>query len=806
MDTLLQDLRHAARKLRKSPGFALVAVLTLALGIGANSAIFSVVNAVLLRPLPMKDSEQLVRAFSVGKRGNMSMSGLDFLDFRQQSASFTGMAAVDTNEASLTGDGGEPERLQGAQVTAEFFSLIGVTPQLGRAFTEGEDQPGKSQVVVLGNALWKRRFNSDAGVLGKSITIGGRPYTVVGVARPEFDFPDRAQLWTPLTWEGDLINPENRGAHFLDVYGRLKPGVTPQQAAADLAAIAKRLEAQYPQTNTGFSATTVPLRDVLVGKVRPALLMLMGAVALVLLIACANLSNLLLARAVDREGEMSVRLAMGAQRGHIIRQLLTESALLALLGGTLGILLGRWALDGLVAFGPRDIPGLEKVAMDGAVLAFSAGLTLLTALLFGLYPALQASRAELSSSLREIGKGGGTGNRGRARNALIVAEAALAVVLLVGAGLLLRSFVRLQQVDPGFKPENVLTVQLALPEGSYEWGGTATGTFYDTLLERLRTQPGVQAVGATFALPLTGRNMISTIRDTARPAPEPGQESLSQVAVVTPGYLEAMRIRLVKGRLLSEQDGREGTKGVVISEETARRYWPGEDPVGKRVEIGIDFGAGQFGGEVVGVVADVRHEGMAADLFPSTYVPFHQGRANNMLVVLRTAGDPLALVAAVREEVRALNKDVPVGNVRTLEAIVGSAVAQPRFYLLLVGLFAVVALVLAALGIYGVVANAVGHRTRELGIRMALGAEPGSLMRMVLGQSMRMTALGLALGVVLAFGAAQALGSLLYTVKATDPLTYAGVAGLLCLVALVASFLPARRATRIDPVIALKGE
>ncbi|QSQ26779.1 ABC transporter permease [Pyxidicoccus parkwayensis] len=807
MDTVGQDLLQAFRKLRKSPGFLCVAVLTLSLGLGANTAIFSVVNAVLLRALPMADADALVRVFHEASRGDtMPSSGVDYLDMQAQNHSFSGMTGVDGTDISLTGPEGAPERLQGAQVTAGFFHVMGVQPLLGRGFQADEDQPGKSKVVVLGHSLWKRRYGGDAGIVGRTLTVNGEPYTVVGVARPGFVFPDQAQLWIPLTWEGSNIDPTNRGAHFLSAYGRLKPGVTLEQAGADLLALSKRLQEQFPQYNTGVTTHLKPLHEELVGNVEPALLMLLGAVGVVLLIACANLSNLLLARSVSREGEISVRLALGASRGRIIRQLLMESLVLALLGAGGGLLLAAWGLDLLVALGPRDIPRLAEVSLDGGVLAFTFILGLATSFLFGLVPALQTSRVELQRVLRESGKGGG-GRGHRTRHLLIVTETALAVVLLVGAGLLMKSFLRLQQVDPGFKADHVLALDLALPESTYPWASPAVQTFYDTLLERVRGLPGVKQAGAAFQLPLAGGSVDSTIRDLSRPPPEPGHEDIAEVRVITPGVLETLRIPLVRGRLFTDRDGMEkGSRVVLVNEEAARRLWPGEDPIGRTVEIGANFGNGLLGGQVVGVVGSVRHDGIAKEPSPEVYAPFPEARPNMMRLVVLTEGEPLSLASRVRDEVHALDRDVPVANVRDMEAVVSNAVAQPRFYMLLVGVFAGVALLLAALGIYGVVTHAVTHRTRELGIRMALGADRQQVVGLVLSQYVRLTGTGLMLGVGLAFVASRMLGSLLYGVERTDPLTYVGVVAVLGGVAILASLLPAYRATRIDPIIALRHE
>ncbi|MBF5043558.1 ABC transporter permease [Aggregicoccus sp. 17bor-14] len=809
MDTLGQDFKLALRKLRKSPGFAFIAILTLALGMGANSAIFSVINTVLLDPLPMRDPDQLVRVYDTDKRTDkLPASSLNFRDVRAQATSFTDLAGFDATDLSITGPGGEPERLQGAAVTAPFFSVLGVQPSLGRGFAPDEDLPGKSKVVILGNALWKRRFSSDPGIIGKSVLVGGEPHTVVGVMAPGFDFPLKAQLWRPVTWEKDLTDPANRGAHFLNVYGRLKPGVTLAAAQQELSRIAKGLEQQYPKNNTGIGARVIPLREEVLGNVQPALYVLLAAVAAVLLIACANLSNLLLARAASREGEISVRLALGASRGRIVRQLLVESTLLALLGAGLGLIFATWGLDALVAMGPENLPRLQDVDIDGKVLGFTALLAVLTSGLFGLIPALQASRVELSRSLGEVGKGGSTGGpRQRARNVLIMAETALAVVLLVAAGLLIKSFVRLQQVELGYQTDHVLVADLSLPETQYTWASPATAQFYEQLLGRVRALPGVKSAGLSVHLPLSRRNMRSTLRDMSRPEPEPGNEDLAEIRVVSAGVLEALRVPLLRGRLLRDEDGTTpGNRAVLLSEEAAKKYWPGEDPIGRTVDIGVDYGKGGFGGVVVGIVGNTRFTAPNKEPAPEAYVSFAQAWSNDMSLVVHTNGDPLALAGAVRAEVRGLNKGLPVANVRTLDAMMGSAVSQPRFFMLLVGVFAGLALLLAAIGIYGVVTHAVSLRTRELGIRMALGADARQVVGMVLGQYLRVTGAGLALGVGLAYLASRLLGSMLYGVGGGDPLTYAGVALLLGMVALAASYLPAHRATRIDPALALRQE
>ncbi|WP_342375303.1 ABC transporter permease [Myxococcus stipitatus] len=808
MTRLPHEFRLAVRRLRDSPGFTLVAVLTLALGVGANSAIFSVVDAVLLRPLPMEAPEQLVRLYSgSGYEDHGPSSPPDFLDMRAQSRSFSGMVALRTTQLSLGGEGVVPERLRGTTSTADFFEVMGSRVALGRAFRQEDSQPGQERVVVLSHGLWSRLFQASPEVLGRTLWIGGVRHSVVGVAREGFDFPEQTQLWVPAVQDEGFTSPGARGNRSQRIYARLKPGVRLEAAQADVAGVAARLAQENPRSNTGIRALVEPLRDSLVGNVKPALLLLLGAVGLVLLIACANLSNLLLARAVSRRGELSVRLALGASRGDIIRQLLVESMVLAGMGSLAGILLSGWLLDVLLGLSPQGIPGLEHVAIDARSLAFTCGLGLLTALLFGWLPALQASREHPAASLRDVGAKGSTRGGGRARQALIVGETALAMVLLVCGGLLLKSFHHLREVDPGFRPEGALAFELDLPDSTYGWATPATRDFYDGLLERLRALPGVEAVGAVQGLPLGGRNLISTLRDLALPEPPPGEEPVTQVSIVTPGYAQALGLRLVRGRWLESGDGAsEGHRAVLLSEEAARRYWPGQDPMGREVEVGADFGNGRLGGRVVGIVGDVRHEGLSKAPFPQVYAPFTQALGGRMTVVLRTKDAPLTLAEPVRAEVRALDASLPVGNLRPLEALVGEALSQPRFYMLVTTAFAALALTLAAVGLSGVIAHAVSHRTREFGIRMALGARGGEILKGVMGQYLRLTLCGLAVGLGLAFAATRMMAGLVYGVGPSDPLTYVCASALLASVALVASYVPALRATRVDPLIALRGD
>jgi predicted permease len=811
MDTLLQDLRLALRRLRRSPTFTLVAVATLALGIGANVAIFSVVHAVLLRPLPMRDDARLVRLSTVGKQGAGPTSALDLKDLREQARAFEGLVGLASAAVTLGADSAEssPEKVRTALVTAEFFQVLGADVRLGRALQAGDDAPGAPKVAVLSHGLWQRRFGGSPSVLGRSLNLGGpEPWTVVGVAAPGFDFPARSELWTPLPWDASMVKPEARGSHWLEVYGRLAPGVSLEGARADVTAIARRLAEQYPKTNADKGLSVEPLRDVLLGRTRPSLLLLMGAVGLVLLIACANLTHLLLARAASREGELSVRLALGASRGRIARELLLESALLSLLGGVAGLLAAMWALDALAALGPRDIPRIEEVSLDRTVLAFTAGLSVLTTFLFGLVPALQASRADLGRSLRAVSGGGGmSAHRHRTRSALIIGETALAVLLLVSAGLLLRSFVHLQRADLGFRPEGVLTVRMELPPLHYRFGTAAPAAFYDRLLERLRALPGVEAAGAVSVLPMDGGiKWTLPVKDAQRPAAPDAQPWETRVRIVTPGALEALGVKVLRGRALTASDRGEGGRAVLVNAEAARRFWPGEDPVGRTVSTEMDWGNGAFGGRVVGVVEDQALDGLGAPAVPELFVPYEQARGTGMTLLLRTSGEPLALASAVRSEIRALDASLALSSVRTLSSVVDGTVAPLRFYLLLVGTFAGVAMVLAAVGLYGVVAYAVLQRTRELGIRMALGAREEQVTGMVLGGYLRLTAVGLVLGLALSAGASRALTHLLSGVRPTDPLTYGVVVAVLGAVAFLAALLPARRASRVPPSIALRGD
>ncbi|WP_246137312.1 ABC transporter permease [Myxococcus llanfairpwllgwyngyllgogerychwyrndrobwllllantysiliogogogochensis] len=810
MDFLRQDFRHALRRLRRSPTFTLVAVLTLTLGIGANAAIFSVVHTVLLRPLPLQDDARVVRLYSVGKQGPGPTSPPDLVSLREQARSFTGLAALASTELTLGAHDAEslPVKVQGTLATADLFQVLGPRVHLGRALQPGDDAPGAPPVAVISHSLWQRRFGGSPTVLGRTLSTGAPvPATVVGVMAPGFDFPARSDLWLPLVLGPESLTPEARGAHWLEVYGRLAPGASVEQATAEVAAIARGLAEQHPRTNRDVGASVESLRDVLLGKVRPSLLMLMGAVGLVLLVACANLTHLLLARAASREGELSIRLALGASRGRLARELLAESGLLALAGGAMGLLAAMWAMDVLTAFGPQDIPRLEEASIDGTVLAFTAALAMLTTVLFGLVPTLKATRVSLGGGLRMANAGSGGGaHHHKTRALLIVGETALAVLLLVSAGLLLRSFVHLQRAAPGFEPEGVLTVKIDLPPNRYGFGTAAPEAFFDQLLARLRALPGVEAAGIVAGLPMDGGKMPLDLKDPQRPVPPGAAPWKASVRIVSPGALETLRVKLLSGRGLSAEDRGEGRRAVLVNAEAARRFWPNEDPLGRTLSTDMNWGNGAFGGVVVGVVDNLAIDGLAAPAVAEVYLPYEQARSTQMTLVLRTSADPLTLASAVRAEVRSLDSSLALGSVRTLASVVDHTVAPLRFYLLLVGVFAGVALLLAAVGLYGVVAYAVSQRTRELGIRLALGARTHQVTNLVLRRYLGLTAMGLGLGLVLAAAASRTLVHLLSGVQPVDPLTYAVVLVVLGLVAFAAALLPARRAAQVSPSVALRGD
>ncbi|PYV45968.1 MAG: hypothetical protein DMG06_00335 [Acidobacteria bacterium] len=944
VDTFFQDLRYGLRMLRRSPGFTAVAVLTLALGIGANSSIFSVVNAVLLRPLPYEDPDRIVWVTEVVPAFNNAehVSGPDFLDWREQNEVFEQIAAYDSGEINLTG-GDEPERIRCGRVSARFFSLLGVRPAMGRAFLDEEDRPGQNHVAMITQSLWQRRFGSDANLIGKTLTLDSESYTVVGILPSSFRFPQQAgiELLMPLALNLEI---ERRGERMslISVIARLKSGVTVNRARANLETIQKRnqqsgqrvvaprprkveagtdtvplrgsslhsarrpvegggqrsdeggnlrmsfglktdVPSASPETDTfqravqrpfpptgpkdvdqmkltprqdhdelspranfshgsqpsssqgregtqeifplsphgrtvgdraksaqGPSPQLRPLRpdsllkvlllhDQLVGRVRPALLVLLGAVGLVLLIACANVANLLLARAATRQKEIAVRAALGARQWRVIRQLLTESVLLSLLGGILGLLWAFWGIDLLISWSPASIASVKGIRLDGRVLGFTLMISLLTGMVFGLAPAMQASKPDLNEALKEGGRSlAGSSRRNRMSHLLVISELALALVLLIGAGLLIRSFQRLTRVELGYNPTNTLTARIFLPEVKYSRPQQWTA-FFQQLLDRVKTLPGVQSVGLTSQLPLTGFTLMGMLQVEGHTPPELGKDPPTPIGVVSSHYFRTMGVRLLEGRSFNEQDNEAGAKVAIVNQGFARRYFPNESPIGKRIQFGSSIW-------IVGVVGDVRHLGSDRELLSEVYLPLLQHPTPFMTLALRSSSDPLSLTAAVRSQVLSVDKDQPVYDVQTMEQRLADSMAPRRFNMLLLGIFAGVALVLAGVGVYGVMSYSVTQRTHEIGIRMAMGAGEREVVQLILRQGMVLALLGIAAGLAGASFLSSVLTSLLFQVSATDPVTFAGISLSLLAVALLASYLPARRAAKVDPMVALRYE
>jgi len=795
---LITDARYAVRQLVKSPGFTLVAVLTLAFGIGATTAIFSVVNTVMLRPLPWPDADGLVRVFErVPQYGRFSVAPANFIDWRVQNTVFERIAAMTPgSDTYIASDG--PERVVRASVSWDTFDLLGVTPALGRTFREEEDQPGQGNVIVISHGLWQRRFAGDPGVLGRTITLSGVPVTIIGVMPPDFYFPNReVEFWRPIALPA---NP-TRGGHYLAVVARLKPGVTVQQADAEMKAIAERLALQYPANSENESAETLALRDLITGPIRPMLMTLLAAVGVVVLIACANVANLLLVRASVREKEIAIRSALGAGRRRIALQMLAESLVLALLGGALGVLLAYLAITPIQTLGAGSIPRVSELALDRTVLVFTFLVTLVTGVLFGLAPAWQAARGGLGAVLKEGGRSStGAGSRWM-RNTLLVTEVALSIVLLVGATLLIRSFANLTSVDPGFSAGRVLTFQVALPAAAYSEDHQRRA-FFDRLLERLGALPGVESAGMVQQLPMMGSYVLSFDVQGRPPATADDSRS-ANYRVVSADYFPAMGIPLQRGRALTDRDAETSPMVAVIDEAFARRHFPDEDPIGR----GIDIGNGTDGFyEIVGVVGDVHHGGLDAIAAPSMYVPYKQDPFSAMRMVVRTAGDPTSMIAAARQTVREIDGTLPAYAITPLADVVSESVADRRFAMLLLGLFAFVALFLAAVGLYGVVAYTVSQRTSEIGLRMAIGAEPRDVMRMVVGGGMKLATIGVVVGIAGALALASLIASMLYGVTAFDPASYLVTATVLLVVAALACWIPARRAMRVDPLVALRQE
>jgi putative ABC transport system permease protein len=814
LETFFQDLRYGVRTMLRAPGFTAIAIVALALGIGANTAIFSVVNAVLLRPLAYKDSDRLVILLH---NGYNPVSVANYLDWRDQNRSFQQMGAADFWSPNLTGID-SPEHVRGLKVTQNLFPILGIQPLLGRWFAEGEDRVGSEHEVILSYGLWQRRFSGDANVLGKTAVLNGESYVIVGVMPREFQFAPfwatHTELWVPNAF-GDRIH--NRGGNSLRIFARLNPGVSLEHARADIATVTARLEQQYPGTNRNVVVT--PLKEKVTGDIQTPLLVLLGAVGFVLLITCANVAHMLLARASARQKEIAVRTALGARRGRVIRQFLTENLLLGMLGGSVGVLLAMWGTHALTALSPANIPRVETVSIDARVALFLLGITLLTSIGFGLAPALQSSSVNVNDTLKEGGRNNSEGaSRNRLRSFLVASEFALALVLLIGAGLMIRSFFALQTIDPGFNPHNVISMVVSVA-GSKEDDGNRREIFYRQLLERMRALPGVQSVGAINHLPLLGDLWGWPFTIEGRPKPRPGESPGAVYRMVTPGYFTTMRIPMIRGRDISERDTANAPDVVIINERAAHDFWPGEDPIGKRITFDDDKVKSPSWVTVIGVSKDVVEGDWALKPDPEIYLAAFQntdflglsGRevASHMsyiTLVVRAGGDPATLAPSMKSAVWAMDRNLAISEVQTMDSVVTEVNAQPRFEMLLLSVFAGIALVLAAVGIYGVMSYSVSRRTHEIGVRVSLGASRSDVLRLVVRQGMVLVLLGLTVGLVAASLMSRWMAHMLYGVKPTDPITFTAVAFVLAFVALLATYIPAYRATRIDPMVALRYE
>jgi predicted permease len=817
-DALGQDLRFAVRTLARSRGFTAAAVLTLALGIGAASAIFSVVNGVVLRPLPYPNQARVVLLWTTGRfsgvaQNELPFSAANFIDVRDRTRSFEWVAAFRDWSFTIT-DAAEPELVPGARVSPALFDVLGVRPRLGRALRAEDDDPGAPKVAVIGHALWQRHFGGDPGVVGRPATLNGERYTIVGVMPAGFQFPrgaelpsgfqfaPRTELWAPLAFSAEAAR--NRGTLNLAVAGLLRRGVTVDQARDDLSAVMRRIGEENDAREFSLGGAVVPMREHSVRAVRPGLLLLLGAVAVLLLIACANVASLLVARTAGRAREMAIRAALGAGRRRLARQLVTETMLLAAVGGVLGGALAVWAKTALVSRVPGTLPRIDDVVIDASVLAVTTLAALAAGLAFGVVSAAHVAGNGGALSLREGTRTAGGVARSRTRQALVVGEVALSLMLLVGAALLVQSFARMQRVEPGFEPDGALTARLIVPptaKFSFAAEGSRWNAVYTGFLDRVRALPGVTAAGAVSSLPLSGAWESTDFRIDGRPAPAPDDRPIAQYASASPDYFAAMRISLQAGRAFGAQD-RKGAPGVaIVSRRLAERYWPGESPIGRRVRVFDDEPL-----EIVGVVGDVRQTSLTDPVQPTLYIPLAQFPVPGVSLVVRASGDPTALLPALRRELRAVDAGVPLTEARLLRAVFDESLAQRRFSMLLIGFFAASALLLAAVGLYGVIAHGVAQRAREIGIRMALGAVPGEVLRLVVRQALLLAAVGVGIGTVGALAATSLIRSQLYEVSPADPVTYVAIAAAVLGVALLAALVPARRATRIDPMAAMRAE
>jgi len=799
MDSLIKDIRYGFRSLWKRPGFTAIALIALALGIGANTAIFSLVNAVVLRPLPFPEPDRLVWVWgNIRNGGNRaSVSPLDFLDYREQNKTLENLAATMQVPVNVTGNG-DPERLNAAAVTGNFFQTFGVTPVLGRGFTLENEKTGQDQVTVLSHDFWQRRFGGDPGIINRTIVLNGKATQVLGVMGRDVSLPQAAELWVPLTFDDPEM--KMRKAHFLRPIGRMKPGVTLTQAQADLDLIAAQLEKQYPDSNSGWNTRLVSLREQLLGGSRTFVLILFGAVGLVLLIACANVANLLLVRAASRQKEIALRTALGASRPRIMRQMITESVLLAIMGGALGALLARFGVDLLVSFSQNTLPPTVTVGVDGTVLLFTFLISLATGLLFGLAPAFRTVNVNLIESLKEGVRGAGeSGVRNRTRNVLVVFESAIAVMLLIGAGLLVRSLIALQNVDPGFDANNVLTMRVALARNKYDTP-EKTANFLTELQTRVGSLPGVETVGVISELPLSGQLNDLPFTVEGRPPVTIDQAFGADFRRVNQNYFSALRIPFLRGRNFTEQELRQEEKPIIVSQQLVDQVFPNEDPLGKRLISAI----GETRHEIIGVVGDIRHNSLGSPPVPTMYFPTIETPFTNLAI--RTKSEPLSIAAGVRKEIQAIDPDQPIAAVKPMTSWVEQSVAAQRYSTMLLGLFALLAVVLAATGIYGVMSYTVAQRTHEIGVRMALGARQHDVLKLVVRQGMILALTGVAAGLLGAFALTRVMSTLLFQVTPKDPVTFIVVAALLIAVAFVACIVPALRATKVDPLVALRYE
>ncbi|HYV18801.1 MAG TPA: ABC transporter permease [Verrucomicrobiae bacterium] len=802
LSALRADLRSAVRSLLRAPGFTALAVATLALGIGANSAIFTVVNALLVRPLPYGEAERLVQIWEVRPRiDRSSVSPGEFLDWQARSDVFERLAAIDYRNANLTG-AGEPEAVPMSRVSADWFPLLGIRPALGRPFAAEEDAPGRDGVVILSDEFWQRRFGGAASAVGSTVLLDGVPKTVIGVMAPGDRLPQMSALLEPVAF--DAQQRVERGHHYLEVLGRLKPGVDLARARAGMSALAASLARDRGINPESEGVSLVPLQEQLYGEGRPLLLLLLGAVGLVLLIACGNVAGLMVARAAERERELAIRAALGATRRRLAWQRMAESLLLGVAGAAAGLVLALWGVEALLKLVPDGVERVRDVGVDGNVLLFTAATSILAGLVAGVAPALFAAGSSPALGLAEGGRGTGSRRRTRGRNGLVAAQMALSVLLLIGAGLLLRSFEALRRVDPGFGTSGRMAADLALPDGRYD--AEKGAAFFRTLAANLESLPGIEAAGMVNVLPLSGSNVSSNYSVEGEPVHSREDSPNANRRAVAGRYFSALGLHLLQGRLFDQRDTASSPPVVIVNETFARSHWPGRSAVGRRMRFGSGPSNTAPWKEIVGVVADLRHKALDAPPRAEAYIPLEQMPASGMTVIVAAPGEPAGLVEAIRGTVRALDPDLPIANVRSIEEVIAGALVPQRLAAILVGLFAALAVLLAALGLYGVVAFSVARRTREIGVRMALGATRHGVLALVVRQGMRLAVAGVAIGLTAGWGMTRLLRSLLFGVSATDPAAFTGAALVLALVALVASFIPARRATRVEPVVALRSE